>query len=186
MHSWIQRIRSRYSRADSHVTRETASCDASAAADGMASIIKDTGEIWTRLFDHRPFVQGEITFFLREFQEKRADREVEHLFKILEYATELKESQLDRIEQLGDCHLPSLKANVDVALSMCNNVLQREENFDTDNVLSENRLMRKREWENFVNDMNDKCKKVDQTFQEKENEIQEFYVDLEKKLHIGA
>jgi len=32
--------------------------------------------------------------------------------------------------------------------------------------------------------MSDKCQKVDQTFQEKENEIQEFYIDLEKKLHI--
>lgn len=53
------------------------------------------------------------------------------MFKILEYTTELKENQLDRTEQLGDCHLPSLKANVDVALSMCNRVLQREENFDS-------------------------------------------------------
>lgn len=56
---------------------------------------------------------------------------MERLFKILEYSTELKESQLDRTEQLGDCHLPSLKANVDVALSMCSRVLQREENFDS-------------------------------------------------------
>ncbi|XP_029155283.1 biogenesis of lysosome-related organelles complex 1 subunit 5 [Nylanderia fulva] len=150
----------------------------------MASITKDTGEIWSRLFDHRPFVQGEITFFLREFQDKRADREVERLFKILEYSTELKESQLDRTEQLGDCHLPSLKANVDVALSMCNLVLQKEENFDSDSVLNENRLARRTEWEKFINDMSDKCQKVDQTFQEKENEIEEFYVDLEKKLHI--
>ncbi|XP_014472526.1 PREDICTED: biogenesis of lysosome-related organelles complex 1 subunit 5 [Dinoponera quadriceps] len=152
----------------------------------MASIIKDTGEIWSRLFDHRPFVQGEITFFLREFQDKRNDREVERLFKILEYATELKESQLDRTEQLGDCHLPSLKANVDVALSMCNRVLQREEDFDSDSALNGNRLIRRNEWEKFVNDMSDKCQKVDRTFQEKENEIQEFYVDLEKKLHITA
>ncbi|XP_012235867.1 biogenesis of lysosome-related organelles complex 1 subunit 5 [Linepithema humile] len=150
----------------------------------MASIIKDTGEIWSRLFDHRPFVQGEITFFLREFQEKRADREVERLFKILEYTTELKESQLDRTEQLGDCHLPSLKANVDVALSMCNRVLQREENFVSDNALRQNRLIRKVEWEKFINDMSDKCQEVDQTFQQKENEIQDFYIDLEKKLHI--
>ncbi|KAG5325173.1 BL1S5 protein, partial [Pseudoatta argentina] len=149
----------------------------------MAFVIKDTGEIWGRLFDHRPFIQGEVTFFLREFQEKRSDREVERLFKILEYTTELKESQLDRTEQLGDCHLPSLKANVDVALSMCNRVLQREENFDSD-VLSENRLLRKKEWERFINDMSNKCEKVDQTFQEKENGIQEFYVDLEQKLHI--
>lgn len=136
------------------------------------------------MFDHRPFVQGEITFFLREFQEKRADREVERLFKILEYTTELKEAQLDRTEQLGDCHLPSLKANVDVALTMCNRVLQREENFDSDSVLSRNRSLRKKEWEKFINDISDTCQKVDRTFQEKENEIHEFYVDLEKKLHI--
>ncbi|XP_011345555.1 biogenesis of lysosome-related organelles complex 1 subunit 5 isoform X2 [Ooceraea biroi] len=157
----------------------------------MASIIKDTGEVWSRLFDHRPFVQGEITFFLREFEEKRADkekrvdREVERLFKILEYTTELKD-ELDRTEQLGDCHLPSLKANADVALSMCNRVLQREENFDSDSVLSKNRSLRRKEWERFINDISDKCQKVDQTFQEKETEIREFYVDLEKKLHITS
>ncbi|XP_031839687.1 biogenesis of lysosome-related organelles complex 1 subunit 5 [Nomia melanderi] len=150
----------------------------------MASIIKDTGEIWSRLFDHRPFIQGEITFFLREFQEKRNDREVERLFKILEYSTELKENQLDRTEQLGDCHLPSLKANVDVALSMCERVLQREQNFDIDKALEENRKIRKLEWEKFVNDMSEKCEKVNQTFEEKEDEIKEFYTDLEKKLHI--
>lgn len=96
----------------------------------------------------------------------------------------MKESQLDRTEQLGDCHLPSLKANVDVALSMCERVLQREQNFDSDIALLENREIRKSEWEKFVNDMSEKCEKVNQTFQEKENEIKEFYIDLERKLHI--
>lgn len=121
---------------------------------------------------------------MREFQEKRGDTEVERLFKILEYSTELKENQLDRTEQLGDCHLPSLKANVDVALSMCERVLQREQDFDPDRALQENREIRKVEWEKFVNDMSEKCEKVNQTFEEKENEIKEFYIDLEKKLHI--
>ncbi|XP_078036613.1 biogenesis of lysosome-related organelles complex 1 subunit 5 [Augochlora pura] len=151
----------------------------------MATIIKDTGEIWSRLFDHRPFIQGEITFFLREFQEKRGDREVERLFKILEYSTELKENQLDRTEQLGDCHLPSLKANVDVALSMCEKVLQTEQSFDIDKALEDNRKGRKLEWETFVNDMSEKCEKVNQTFEEKKDEIKEYYVDLERKLHIA-
>uniref|UniRef100_A0ABD2XJS7 Biogenesis of lysosome-related organelles complex 1 subunit 5 n=1 Tax=Trichogramma kaykai TaxID=54128 RepID=A0ABD2XJS7_9HYME len=97
----------------------------------MASIIKDTGEIWTRLFDHRPFIQGEVTFFLREFQDRRDDREVCRLFKILEYSTELGQNRLDRAETLGDQHLPSLKANLDVALSMCECVLQKENEFDS-------------------------------------------------------
>lgn len=111
---------------------------------------------------------------------------MERLFKILEYTTELKEDQLDRTEQLGDCHLPSLKANVDVALSMCERVLQRAENFNIDKALEENRDIRKLEWERFINDMSDKCQRVDQTFQEKENEIKEFYVDLERRLHITS
>lgn len=48
----------------------------------------------------------------------------------------------------------------------------------------ENREIRKLEWEKFVNDMSENCEKVNQTFQEKENEIKEFYTDLERKLHI--
>jgi hypothetical protein len=50
--------------------------------------------------------------------------------------------------------------------------------------LSRNRSSRKKEWEKFINDISDKCQKVDETVQEKENEIHEFYIDLEKKLHI--
>lgn len=34
--------------------------------------------------------------------------------------------------------------------------------------------------------MSEKCEKIDKTFQEKEEELKEFYIDLEKKLHIGA
>lgn len=39
----------------------------------------------------------------------------------------------------------------------------------------------------IINDMSQKCEKVDKTFQEKEEELKEFYIDyLEKELHIGA
>ncbi|XP_063977043.1 biogenesis of lysosome-related organelles complex 1 subunit 5 [Diachasmimorpha longicaudata] len=151
----------------------------------MASVIKDTGEIWSRLFVHRPFVNGEISYFVREFEEKRGDREVERLFKILEYSTELGQSQIDRAEQLGDCHLPSLKANTDVALSMCDRILRREENFNTEIQLFENREIRKEDWKKFINDMSIRCTKVDETFTDKEKELREFYIDLEKKLHIN-
>ncbi|XP_034942918.1 biogenesis of lysosome-related organelles complex 1 subunit 5 [Chelonus insularis] len=151
----------------------------------MASVIKDIGEIWSRLFDHRPFVHGEILYFVREFENRRGDREVERLFKILEYSTELEQNQIDRAEQLGDCHLPSLKANTDVALTMCERILQREENCDTERKLAENREIRKEEWKRFINDISEKCKKVDETFDEKEAELKEFYIDLEKKLHIN-
>lgn len=148
----------------------------------MAAVIKDTGVIWSRLFDHRPFVHGEISYFVREFEEKRGDREVERLFKILEYSSELEQSQIDRAEQLGDCHLPSLKANTDVALSMCERILERENKFNSDIELADKRKERKKQWEQFMNDMSDRCRQVDETFLEKEEKLTEFYIDLEKKL----
>ncbi|XP_067010970.1 biogenesis of lysosome-related organelles complex 1 subunit 5 [Anabrus simplex] len=151
----------------------------------MAAVIKDVGEIWTRLFDHRPFLNGEIKFILKEFEEKRSDREVEKLFQILERVTEIKETQIDRVKLASDVHLPNLNANLEVAVSMCNRILEKEEGHRTDTTLLAKREIRKTEWENFIEDMTLKIGKVDATFEEKEVELREFYTDLEKKLHIG-
>jgi len=111
---------------------------------------------------------------------------VSRLFKSLEYSSELGQSQLDRALQLGDEHLPSLKVNVDVAISMCESVLQKEYEFDNVSKLEKNRKVRKNEFGKFFNDMHEKRAKVDEEFLIKEKELQEFYADLEKKLHIKA
>lgn len=50
--------------------------------------------------------------------------------------------------------------------------------------LEENRSRRQIEWQQFVDDMAHKCARVDNTFEEKEEELREFYTDLERKLHI--
>ncbi|XP_049858027.1 biogenesis of lysosome-related organelles complex 1 subunit 5 [Schistocerca gregaria] len=150
----------------------------------MAAIIKDTGELWTRLFDHRPFLNGEIKFVLREFEEKRSDGEVEKLFKILECVSEIKDTQIERVKLASDIHLPNLNGNLEVAVSMCNGILEKEQKHRSDTTLEAKREIRKAEWENFIEDMAQKCAKVDTTFQEKEQELKDFYLDLEKKLHI--
>lgn len=51
-------------------------------------------------------------------------------------------------------------------------------------MLEAKREFRKAEWESFVVDMEEKYKKVDETFSEKEKELVDFYTDLERKLHI--
>lgn len=50
--------------------------------------------------------------------------------------------------------------------------------------LNQNRIRRERLWQQFKDDMNHKCSRVDNTFEEKEEELREFYSDLERKLHI--
>lgn len=50
--------------------------------------------------------------------------------------------------------------------------------------LQENRVEREKLWGRFVDDMRHKQNCVENTFEEKEEELREFYSDLERKLHI--
>lgn len=47
------------------------------------------------------------------------------------------------------------------------------------------RAFRKAEWESFIEDITVKCAKVDETFKQKEEDLKDFYIDLERKLHIS-
>lgn len=66
-------------------------------------------------------------FLLSIEKEKREDREVENLFDIFEKVSDIKESQVDRVKLSSDVHLPNLNANLEVALSMCNRIVEKEQ-----------------------------------------------------------
>ncbi|XP_054983168.1 biogenesis of lysosome-related organelles complex 1 subunit 5 [Sorex araneus] len=63
--------------------------------DGPAHlVIKDLGEIHSRLLDHRPVIQGETRYFLKEFEEKRGLRELRALEKLQSVIGETSEQTL--------------------------------------------------------------------------------------------
>lgn len=45
-------------------------------------------------------------------------------------------------------------------------------------------MNREQKWHRFADDMKHKQSCVENTFEEKEEELREFYSDLERKLHI--
>ena len=70
-------------------------------------------------------MQGEIKHFVKEFEEKRGDREVESVFKILETVTELDSGEIDKVKAQCDSTLPNLNAKLLDANSMCNKILDQ-------------------------------------------------------------
>ncbi|XP_063237148.1 biogenesis of lysosome-related organelles complex 1 subunit 5 isoform X3 [Bacillus rossius redtenbacheri] len=150
----------------------------------MAAIVKDAGEIWTRLLDHRPFLNGEIKYFVKEFEERRGEREVTRLFSVLERVTDICDAQLERARLASDAHLPVIDANLEVAVSMCARILDKEQQHASADPLVSRRELRKAEWHHFITDMTDKCSAVDTTFEEKQAQLSAFYADLEHKLHL--
>uniref|UniRef100_A0A8C9FYR9 Biogenesis of lysosome-related organelles complex 1 subunit 5 n=1 Tax=Pavo cristatus TaxID=9049 RepID=A0A8C9FYR9_PAVCR len=61
--------------------------------------LPDVGEIYSRLLDHRPVIQGEIRYFVKEFEEKRGLRELRVLENLKKTIFETNESILPKCEQ---------------------------------------------------------------------------------------
>ncbi|CAK1601784.1 unnamed protein product [Parnassius mnemosyne] len=152
----------------------------------MSELSREIGEIWTRLFDHRPFLNGEIKFMLKEFEEKRGDREVENLFSILENLTDIKDTQVERISKSGKTGLPILSEKLVQGLQLCEEI--EKDYCQIQQVCKQKRCAnqekRQKEWDQFIDDMNFKCQRIDNTFEEKEEELRDLYADLNHKLNI--
>ena len=85
-------------------------------------------------------LQGEVTHFVKEFEAKRGDQEVENLFKTFEVTTELQSTEVNKLTTTCDEQFPTVNANLLVAQSMCNKILDQAKNSElvnTPNILLE-------------------------------------------------
>src|SRR5437588_347435 len=121
---------------------------------------------------------------LYQLQETRGDREVDRLFKILERATDLKASELDKAQTLSDIHLPKLSAELQVAESIADKLIKKRSNADESfkAKLQERTALRAVEWDTFVHDMTARCVKIDNNFVEKQEDIKEVFRKTEEKI----
>ncbi|XP_050722797.1 biogenesis of lysosome-related organelles complex 1 subunit 5-like isoform X2 [Eriocheir sinensis] len=141
----------------------------------------DVNEVFSRLFDHRPFLKGEIEFFKKEFEEKRGDREVEQLFRSLELITEIKEGQVEKIVNSSDDNLPRTIADIQVALHMCEDTLDTETKFSTDELLAKKRAERKLRLASVQRDVQEKLNLLEESYQEKEKAMRARFEQLESR-----
>lgn len=91
---------------------------------------------------------------------------------------------MERCRILSQENLPLLKFKLEDTLTLCENVLNRKPNPELAQKLEKNRVERERIWLFFDDDMNHKISRLDNTFEEKEEELRDFYADLEQRLHI--
>ena len=73
----------------------------------------------------------------------------------------------------------SLVANLQVAESMLGRILEQGETGEVEKTLVASRDARDKEWTNFLQEVQIRCKKVDQSFREQEDSIRKKYQDLE-------
>jgi len=152
------------------------------------SVSVDTGyqgvlELYSRLANHRPFVQGELRHFIREFEAKRGDREVENIFGVLERVSELRDCGLPQLLDRGaGGEGARLLGAIQVSLSMVERVLEHAETGEVEATLQASREAREREWTVFQKEARARCARLEARDREQEEAIRRRYKELEASL----
>ncbi|XP_049998698.1 biogenesis of lysosome-related organelles complex 1 subunit 5 isoform X2 [Alexandromys fortis] len=90
-------------------------------------VIKDLGEIHSRLLDHRPVTQGEIRYFVKEFEEKRGLRELRVLENLKNMIEETNERMLPKCRETMQDGLEETLQKLQAAKDSICKLQQREQ-----------------------------------------------------------
>lgn len=139
-------------------------------------------DVHSKLFNHKPVIQAEIKHFVREFEEKRGDREVEAVFSCLETVSELRDLGVPHLTHTVETsNSTQLLANLQVSESMFSRILEQEDSKEVEKTLAASRESRARDWETFKQETQSRCERIDQSFREQEETIRKKYQDLQSQ-----
>lgn len=148
----------------------------------MDKIAKDVGDIQSRLLDHRPVINAEIRYFVREFEEKRGHRESRLLENLNKIVTETNEQMLPTdLEGM----LSNVFTRLDAANHMAERVQQRELEAQQSTQLQGSMERLKEEWAEFLKEQQRLKEEVDEehakavvqlstTYNEKKKDLTKF------------
>lgn len=145
-------------------------------------ILKDVIEVHSRLFDHRPILQGHMKAFVKEFEEKRGNRELERLQKTSNVVKDMKDVYVEETSQALDTYLANVHAKLKVAVEVCAKIEEKENNVDV-GFLQLQRQQRRQDWDTFMQSQFEKSAEVDRWMDEEMKRVTEEYNELEAKMN---
>ncbi|KAJ6664476.1 hypothetical protein lerEdw1_007133 [Lerista edwardsae] len=151
-------------------------------------ILKDIGEIYSRLLDHRPVIQGEMRYFIKEFEEKRGLREVRVLESLKNTISEANDQTLPKCDQVMHGSLNELSMRLQAATEIINRVQQREQEerqLHTEKLVAGEK-QRVALWEEFMKEQLSMKAVVDEEHTKAMKRLKEQYATMEKDLSKHA
>lgn len=145
----------------------------------MDKIAKDVGDIQSRLLDHRPIINAEVRYFVREFEEKRGHRESRLLENINKMVPETHEQMLpaDLEGMLSD-----VITRLEAANHMAERVQQRELEAQQSTQLQGNMDRLKDEWAEFLKEQQRLKQEVDEEHAKAVGQLSTQYSEKKKDL----
>ncbi|KAM5299370.1 biogenesis of lysosome-related organelles complex 1 subunit 5 [Ctenodactylus gundi] len=158
--------------------------DSLGSAGSAHLIIKDLGEIHSRLLDHRPVIQGETRYFVKEFEEKRGLREMRVLENLKKVIHETNEHALPTCRAAMEGSLDAVLQRLQAANDSVHRLQQREHErrkmYNEHLVTSEKE--HRRQWEEVVEEHHHRQAQVDGEHRRAVERLKEQYAEMEKDL----
>ncbi|XP_060100272.1 biogenesis of lysosome-related organelles complex 1 subunit 5 [Heteronotia binoei] len=147
-------------------------------------ILKDVGEIYSRLLDHRPVIQGEIRYFVKEFEEKRGFREVRVLENLKNTVFEANNQTLPKCDQVMHGSLNEALRRLQAGNDMICRLQQTEQEgkqLQTEKLMAGEK-QRIAQWEEFLKEQHTLKAVVDEEHAKAMERLKEQYAIMEKDL----
>lgn len=148
----------------------------------MEKIAKDVGDIQSRLLDHRPVINAEIRYFVREFEEKRGHREnrvLENLNKVVE---ETNEQIIPLSLEATNQQLSNIIKRLEAANHMAERVQQRELEAQKSSQVQASSEHLKEEWAEFLKEQQRLKEEVDEEHAKAVGRLSSVYSEKKKDL----
>ncbi|KAI1888984.1 hypothetical protein AGOR_G00174390 [Albula goreensis] len=148
----------------------------------MEKIAKDVGDVQSRLIDHRPVIQGEIRFFVREFEEKRGFRENRLLENLNKMVMETNEQAVPKCSDTMHEHLCEALTRLEAANHMAQRIQQRGLEAQQSTRLQACMARRKVDWEEFMKEQGRNKVEVDEEHAKAVGRLSTRYSEMKKDL----
>ena len=139
------------------------------------------------MFNHKPFVFGEIRFIVREFEEIRSESDLNQFIDTLQRLDQFRDAKIESAIDL--CH--KLDEKLSPCLDSFNNLMQEVLGLEEEHsslridVLKSKSEQRTQEMMALIEASKERISQIDEQFEEEENKLKLFYKDLETKLKIS-
>jgi len=139
-------------------------------------------EVWSRLFDHRPFVRSEVKYFVHNFELKHAEARAPDLEQPLAQTRELSGTRIGRCRELLVTSLPALQQDAELVTSQCQVALQAATLSDkARDRVAELQIEREHEWGRFLSQLERGRAELESEFAQKEADLEAYYQRTERR-----
>ncbi|KAB0371698.1 hypothetical protein FD755_016636 [Muntiacus reevesi] len=144
----------------------------------------DLGEIHSRLLDHRPVIQGETRYFVKEFEEKRGLREMRVLENLKHMIQETNEHTFPMCRATMQDNLNQVLQRLQAAIDSVCRLQQREQERKKihNDLLIASEKQHVTRWEDFMKEQQGQQAEVDAEHRKALGKLREQYAEMEKGL----